>query len=46
MKYQILELPLDTTALALQKAINAMEQTVVSVVTDTVNNRIIIVFSK
>ena len=43
MNYQILELPLNTTALAIQAAINNIGLTVVSVVADTINNRLIVV---
>lgn len=43
MNYQLLELPLDTTAIAIQTAINNTGLSVVSMVADTVNKRLIIV---
>jgi hypothetical protein len=46
MNYQILELPLDIGALALQQAINSQGETFVSIVADPINKRFIIVFSK
>lgn len=46
MNYEVLELPLNTTALALQTALNALGQSLVSIVADTVNKRFIIVFKK
>lgn len=43
MNYHILELPLDTAAVAIQKAINNTQETLVSIVADTVNKRWIII---
>ena len=43
MNYHVLELPLDTPALALQTAIKNTGEAVVTIVADTVNNRFIIV---
>jgi hypothetical protein len=43
MRYHVTDLPLNTPSLALQQLLNGLGETVVSIVADTANNRLIIV---
>lgn len=43
MNYHVMELALDSTPLTIQQAINDTGETLVSIVADTINKRLIIV---